>query len=98
VALAQGRNRFRGPNYFNTDLTILKNTRIHGWENAVLAIGFQFFNVFNHPNFATPDNGTSDGTFGQIVVTSQPPTSILGSGLGGDSSVRMIQLKAQLRF
>lgn len=64
----------------------------------MLGIGFQFFNVFNHPNFATPDSATSDGMFGQISVTSQPPTSILGSGLGGDSSVRMIQLKVQLKF
>jgi len=98
VSFAQGRNHFRAASYFNTDLTILKNTKIPGWENAVLGIGFQFFNVFNHPNFATPDNVTSDGTFGQIFVTSQPPTSILGSGLGGDSSARMIQLKVQLKF
>jgi len=98
VSFAQGRNRFRAAPYFNTDLTILKNTKIPGWENAVLGIGFQFFNVFNHPNFATPDNATSDETFGQIIVTSQPPTSILGSGLGGDSSARMIQLKVQLKF
>jgi carboxypeptidase family protein/TonB-dependent receptor-like protein len=98
VSFVQGRNRFRAAPYFNTDLTILKNTRIPGWENAVLGIGFQFFNVFNHPNFATPDSATSDGMFGQISVTSQPPTSILGSGLGGDSSVRMIQLKVELKF
>jgi hypothetical protein len=98
VSFAQGRNRFRAVHYFNTDLTILKNTKIPGWENAVLGIGFQFFNVFNHPNFATPDNATEDGTFGQLLFTSQPPTSILGSGLGGDSSARMIQLKVQLKF
>ena len=94
----QGRNRFRGASYFNTDLTIVKNTKIPHWENAVLGIGFQFFNVFNRPNFLSPDNALSDGTFGQITFMAQPPTSILGSFLGGDSSARMIQLKAQLRF
>ena len=98
VSFAQGRNRFRGASYFNTDLTIVKNTKIPHWENAVLGIGFQFFNVFNHPNFLSPDNILSDGTFGQITFMAQPPTSILGSFLGGDSSARMIQLKAQLRF
>lgn len=98
VSFAQGRNRFRYPSYFNTDFTIMKNTKIPGWEKAVLGIGFQFFNFFNHPNFGPPDNFSSDATFGQIVSMEMPPTSILGSGLGGAVSPRMIQLKAQLQF
>ena len=97
VAFAQGRNRFRGPNYFNTDIAILKNTKITRRENTVLGIGFQFFNVLNHPNFRLPDNNIADGGFGQIFSTAQTPTSILGS-LGGDTSARMIQLKVQLQF
>ena len=98
VAFAQGRNRFRGANYFNTNFTILKNTKIPGRENAVFGIGFQFFNLLNHPNFGLPDGNLSDGTFGQITSMSQPPTGILGSGLGGDTSARMIQVKVQLQF
>ena len=98
VSFAQGRNRFRGPAYFNSDFAILKNTKIPGSDHAVLGIGFQFFNFFNHPNFGFPDNISSDGTFGQISYMEQPPTSILGSGLGGDVSPRMIQLKVQLQF
>jgi len=98
VLHAQGRNRFRGPSYFNTDLAIMKNTKIPRWENAELGIGFQFFNLFNHPNFGLPDGGISDQTFGQISGLEQPPTGILGAGLGGDIAPRMIQLKAQLRF
>jgi carboxypeptidase family protein len=98
VSFAQGRNRFRGPNYFNTDLAIMKNTKVPHWDNAVLGIGFQFFNLFNHTNFQTPDNGISDPTFGQIVNPEQPPTSILGGTFAGDVSARMIQLKAQIRF
>ena len=98
VTFAQGRNRFRGPSYFNTDFAVMKNTKIHGWENAELGIGFQFFNLFNHPNFGFPDTASSDSTFGQIFNLEQPPTSIVGSGIGGDAAPRMIQLKAQLRF
>ncbi|HWY59872.1 MAG TPA: carboxypeptidase regulatory-like domain-containing protein [Terriglobales bacterium] len=98
VALAQGRDRFRGPSYFNTDVGIMKNTKIPGWENGVLGIGFQFFNAFNHPNFGFPDGYSSSPTFGRIFYMEQPPTSILGSGLGSDASPRMIQLKAQLQF
>ena len=96
VSFAQRRNRFRGPGYSNTDFAIMKNTRIRG--NAVLGIGFQFFNLFNHPNFSLPDGAVSDSTFGQILSPKQPPTGTLGAGLGGDVAPRMIQSKAQLRF
>ena len=98
VALAQGRNHFRGPSYFNTDFTIMKNTKIGRWENATLGIGLQFFNFFNHTNFSIPDNGISDPTFGDILFPDAPPTSIVGSGIGGDAAPRMIQLKAQIQF
>jgi len=98
VSFAQRRNRFRGPAYFNTDFAIMKRTEIPGWEGATLGIGFQFFNVLNHPNFGFPINESSDPYFGQIPYVQQPPTSILGANLGGDVSSRMIQLKAEIQF
>jgi hypothetical protein len=98
VSLAQGRNRFRAPGYFNTDLTVMKSTKIPGREGLTLSIGLQFFNLFNHPNFGFPDPGVGSPTFGQIFNLEQPPTSILGSGFGGDASPRMIQVKTQLQF
>ena len=98
VSFAQGRNRFRGPGYFNTDLAIMKNTRFPGWEKGELGIGFQFFNLFNHANFGFPVNNIADPVFGQIQTIEQPPTSILGAGRGGDVTMRMIQLKIQLQF
>ena len=75
----------------------MKNTKIPGRENATLGIGFQFFNIFNHPNFGFPDNQIQDQTLGQIFYLAAPPTSVLGS-VGGDNAPRMIQLKAQLQF
>jgi hypothetical protein len=98
VAFAQGRNQFRGPRYFNTDFAIMKNTKLPGWEKGVLGIGFQFFNLFNHPNFGFPDTGLPSLGLGTISYLEQPPTSILGNGLGGDAAPRMIQLKVQLQF
>jgi len=98
VTFAQGRNHFRGPNYFNTDFAITKNTKIHGWESAMLGIGFQFFNLFNHPNFGLPDSWISDPNLGKIFYLGQSPTSLLGAGRGGDAAPRMIQLKVQLQF
>ena len=97
MQFSQGRNRFRGPGYFDTDFTIMKNTKIPGWEKATLWIGFQFFNFFNHSNFGFPDNQIQDSSFGQISYLESPPTSILGS-VGGDNAPRMIQLKVQLKF
>ena len=76
----------------------MKNTKIHGWEHATLGIGFQFFNLFNHPNFGLPNGDISNSTLGQIFNLEQSPTSILGSGIGGNAAPRMIQLKAQVQF
>jgi hypothetical protein len=98
VTFAQGRNRFRGPGFFNTDFAVIKNTKIPHTENVVLSMGLQFFNFFNHANFGLPDNGMTDGTYGQISYLEQSPTSILGSTLQANVSPRMIQLKVQLQF
>ncbi len=59
-----GRNTFRGPSIFNTDVSVFKNTRIT--ENTKVQIGLEFFNVFNHPNFSVPTNDLANGDFGQI--------------------------------
>jgi hypothetical protein len=95
---AQSRNQFRGPMYFNTDLSVSKLFRIPRWETARLGFGAQFFNLFNHPNFDVPISDITDPLFGTITNTVSPPTSIVGSFLGGDASPRMIQVKLQLRF
>ena len=94
----QTRNQFYGPHYFDTDMTIMKYTQIPHWETAKLGIGVQFFNLFNHPNFASPVNDESSPHFGQVRGTVNPPTSILGSFLGGDASTRLIQLTAKFNF
>jgi hypothetical protein len=96
------RNRFRGPGYSDADFNVSKSTSIPHWERGKLGIGFQFYNVFNHPNFFTPTNvlnpAGTQSQFGLITSAASGPTSILGSGLGGDSSPRIIQLKAQISF
>ena len=98
----QGRNTFRGPRYFNTDLAISKSFSFPRWESAKLTVGAQAFNLLNHPNFdlPVPDLANTNPTtgFGDITRTVNPPTSLLGSFLGGDASTRMIQLKLQFQF
>ena len=97
VSLAQGRNHFREPRYFTTDLAVMKKTKMPGWENSSLALGLQFFNVLNHPNFGAPDNGISSPTFGLLGGEEQSPNSLLGAGYQFGTP-RMIQLKAELKF
>jgi hypothetical protein len=92
------RNLFRGPSYFDTDFSFMKQTKIPKWESAQFGLGLQFFNLFNHPNFNLPANSIGSSFFGTVQATVNPPTSILGSFLGGDASPRLIQIKAQLTF
>jgi Carboxypeptidase regulatory-like domain len=99
-----GRNAFRGPDFFWSDFYLTK------WfvltERVRLRIEGQFFNVLNHPNFGLPSMvfagipgklSTQTG-FGALTYTTSPPTGLLGVGLGGDSSPRMIALHARLEF
>ena len=96
---AQRRNQFYGPRFFDTDLSVIKETKIPGWEGARMGVGASFFNLFNHPNFDQPnvDIGTPSD-FGQITETVSTPTSILGAGLSGSTAPRLIQLTARITF
>jgi hypothetical protein len=96
VASNGPRNGFRGPDYISTDIAITKSIPLH-WEGGSLNIGAQAFNVLNHPNFKVPGQtslGTS--TFGTITATVNP--SGIFSGVGGDDSPRILQLKAKITF
>ena len=75
----------------------MKKTKIPGWGNSSLALGVQFFNLLNHPNFGYPDNGISSPTFGLLGGEEQAPNGLLGAGYQFGTP-RMIQLKAQLQF
>jgi Carboxypeptidase regulatory-like domain len=92
------RNQMFGPNYTDTDFTVMKGFTMPGWETAKLRVGAQFFNLFNHPNFGQPGGDIASGNFGLITGTVNTPTSILGSFLGGDASPRLVQLTAKFQF
>jgi hypothetical protein len=95
----QRRNQYRGPNYFDTDFSVEKGFGLPKWEGAQFSVGARFFNFFNHPNFFFPVmNVDNTSNFGQILQTIGSPTSIFGSGLGADSSPRIIQLQAKITF
>jgi len=90
------RNSFRGPHYFNSDFTILKNIPIT--ERVSLGLGANAYNIFNHPNFANPISDISSGQFGTIRSTVVPPTSPYGAFVGSAVSGRELQVQARLTF
>jgi hypothetical protein len=98
-----GRNSVRGPHYTNSDLYITKTFPIR--EGTTFRLDAQMFNAFNHPNFALPSEveagvpGISvPARFGTLESTISPPTGLLGVGLGGDSSPRMIAFQGRIEF
>jgi hypothetical protein len=90
------RNQFTGPGYFDTDVTLAKSVPLH--EGVSVKLGVSAYNLFNHPNFATPVANVISPQFGQSLSTVSPPTSIYGAGLGGDASVRIVQLTGKCTF
>ncbi len=99
-----GRNALRGPDFLWSDFYLTKWFPLT--EHVKLRFEGQFFNVFNHPNFALPSmvqagipgNLSTQSGFGALTSTTSPPTGLLGVGLGGDSSPRMIAFQARLEF
>jgi hypothetical protein len=53
-----GRNTFRGPAIWNTDLSVFKNTTIT--DKVKIQLGVEFFDLFNYPSFTVPNQNVSD--------------------------------------
>ena len=98
-----GRNTVRGPHFTYSDIYLTKKFPIKG--EVSLRFDTQFFNAFNHPNCALPSNVEAGvpgvyipEKFGTLESTISPPTGLLGVGLGGDSSPRMIAFQARIEY
>ena len=87
-----GRNLFRGPFQTNHDLSLVKITKLS--ESTNIEFRAEFFNIFNHPAFQSPQAaGGALGNYGLVDVQS------------GDSSIlatanrpRTIQFGLKLNF
>jgi hypothetical protein len=99
-----GRNALRGPDFLWSDLYLTKWFQLT--EHVKLRVDGQFFNIANHPNFGLPVLGyagipgkpSTQTGFGALSYPTSPPTGLLGVGLGGDSSPRMVAFQARLEF
>ena len=71
-----------GPGINNWDMGIHKDFPIH--ENMRFAVRGEFFNAWNHAQFANPSSGVVSGTFGKVT--------------GTQKNARIVQVAATLSF
>jgi hypothetical protein len=102
-----GRDAIYGPGFWNIDFSVTKNTNLT--ERLTLQLRAEFFNIFNHPQFALPSGvivpaaGTGE-TLQQALAncpgcfSTQTPDVAQGNpGLGGGGP-RVVQLAARFQF
>lgn len=84
-----GRNVFSGPHLNDFDMSFVKSQQIsHEW---LLRLRAEFFNIWNHPNFANPST-----TFGSGFRLTSTPDSF--NPYFGNGSPRNVQLVAEIEF
>ena len=70
-------NGFRNPPFVQTDLSAYKNTHIT--ERLNLQLRFEFYDLFNHPNFQNIQGDLSAGNFGRVTGQTLPRWWQLGA-------------------
>jgi len=100
-----GRNQIFGPGFWDYDFSVSKNFPLR--DRLSLQFRAEFFNIFNHPNFALPSNsivpginadGSVNNSAGPAGTISQTPDVAQGNpGLGGGGP-RVMQFGLRLQF
>ena len=95
---SSGRNQYYGPGVQNYDFSAVKKFPLFG-ENMRLQFRADFFNIFNHTNFANPVAEMSSGNFGKITQTVGTATATAVGTTGGPlGGARIVQLSMRLQF
>ena len=94
-----GRDAVYGPGFWNIDFSVTKDT--HLTEQLVLQLRAEFFNIFNHPQFALPGGVINPGAAladcSGCFSTQTPDVAQGNPGLGGGGP-RVVQLAARFQF
>jgi len=61
-----------GPDFVNTDFSVIKRFKLP-WENMDLNFRTEFFNLFNHAQFSTPNADINGFAFGAVSSTVNNP-------------------------
>jgi len=93
-----GRNQYYGPGLWTDNFAAAKNFKFG--ERFGLQFRTEFFNLFNHTNFANPQNNQSNGNFGKITATVGSATALaVGTTAGvAGGGPRVIQGALRLQF
>jgi hypothetical protein len=85
------RNILNGPNFWNIDMSLLKDFTMPWSEKQKLQFRADAFNIFNHTNFSAPDALLiNPATFGSVTSTVHPA--------GTQSGARQLQLGLKYSF
>jgi hypothetical protein len=87
---SMGRNVLIGPTFHNSDLSLIKRTKIK--ENQMIEFRWEVFDIFNHANFGQPGRTAQVGStsFGVITNTRFPT--------GDSGSSRQMQFALKYKF
>lgn len=84
-----GRNRFRGPGLWQSDLGLSKKFRLT--EQFNLDFRAEAFNLFNRAQYGNPVSARNNSTFGTILATAN-------DGSTGTGTSRQLQFMLRLNF
>ena len=84
-----------GPNYFDFDTSLMKNTRMTKFfgEEGSLQLRGDFFNATNHTNLGLPTTTIFNGSPGKVV-----PNPLAGQITTIRGTSRQLQFSATLNF
>ena len=71
-----GQGVVTGPGQLNTDFSIQRLIHVGGIKDGQFAFRVEFYNAFNHPQFADPGTYFGTATFGTITQSSVAPRLI----------------------
>jgi hypothetical protein len=83
-----GRNTVIGPNFVNTDFSLIKTTKLS--EHTNVQFRAEMFDIFNQANFGNPGRVLGTSTFG-VISNTRVPTGDFGSS-------RQIQFALKFQF
>jgi hypothetical protein len=83
-----GKGTWRGPNLWDVDMGLLKNfVPLPSHENINFQFRGEFFNLFNHPQWADPNVTFANAAFGSTRAT-----------IGTNADSRIIQVALKMNF
>ncbi len=92
-----GRDNLRGPGFNDTDMAVIKDTKIR--EGMNLQFRAEFFNLFNHTNWGLPIAANSTANLYTTIVGGNPVRNPnAGKILYDVGNPRQIQLALKLTF